>query len=123
GKGIENVCAITSDVLCLGGNHLPEVMLRENINGEVVIGHGDVLMLAHFFQKRPLDLLASNIFVVQNAMLGVPALFCEVEIAFFILIERNAEVDEFLYALGGLGDHHFYDLFIAEPCSGIEGVL
>ena len=98
-------------------------MLRDDFYCIEVGEYGDVWMLLHGFDERSLYFGSRIVLVVQDAELRVSALFVQVEVSVFFLVEVDAPVDEFLDLGGCITYYFFYRRAVADPVAGNHGVF
>ena len=91
---VEDVGAEAGQPPRVARDELAQVVLRQQVDGEVVLQHGDVRVLAHRFDERPFDLGAREVLVVEDAVFGVAALAVELEASVGGLVEARAPGDE-----------------------------
>jgi hypothetical protein len=88
-RGIENVRSEARQAASVTSHNLAEVVLCEKVDGEVVLQDGDIRMVAHLLDKSAFNLRASQILIVENAMLGVSALAVKVETTILAAVEAR----------------------------------
>ena len=97
----------------------------DEVDGEVILEHGDIFVCADCGQQRAFDLAAGDVFGVQDAAFRVPSLPAKIEFAVTVTLtfgELHAELDQFLDAGRAFLDNAAHDLLIAQPSSGGKGV-
>ena len=103
-----------------------EVVLRDQIDGEVVLEQIDVGVVAHLREQRPLDLAARHVGGVDDPVGRVPALAAEVERCvrcLALVIEVRAERHQLTHALRPLRHDDPHHLLIAQPGPRYERVV
>lgn len=120
---VKDICAVAGDVLGAAGNNFAEMVLGDDLYGEVVLEHIDVRILPHFTDKALLNLKACVIGMMQYPEFGVSPLAVQVKIALLISVEIHSPFKQLPY-LGGSLCHHLIDSgAVAEPVAGNHGVV
>ena len=124
GLGVEGIHSIAFYVGCVLGDSLAQVVLGDDVDGELVFLHLDVGVVVDGLQQSSFYLLAGVVFVVKDAELRVTTFAMQVEAAAALF---HVEVDTILYQLGDafrcLADGHLHNLAVAYPVTGNESVL
>ena len=71
-----------------------QVVLRQEVDGEMVFQHRDAGVPANRLDQRPFDLGAREVFVVEDAVFGMPALVVQFESAVGGFVEACAPFDQ-----------------------------
>ena len=126
GVEVEHIGAEAGQAARMAGDELAQVVLRQQVDGEVVLQHGDVGMALHLLDQRPFDFGAREVFVVEDAVLRVSAFAVELETSVGSLVEArtpgdevgdelrcaaNDQLDRFPVALPGAADERILDVF------------
>ena len=120
---VEHVGPVTLDTGRVVRHDLPQVVLRQYLDGEEVLVHIDFGMLAHLPDEALLYLVARVVLVVQDAELRMPAFLVQVEVALFVAIEVHAPFQQLLDLRRSFVHHLFHRRQVAVPVTGNERVL
>lgn len=123
GLGVEHIGAVAFDVGRAACHLLPEVVLRDDLHGEVVLQNLNLRVVAHGIHKAALNLEACVVLMVEDAELGMAALAVQVERAVSLLVEVDAPVDEVVDGGRRVLDHMLYGLGVGEPVAGNHRVV
>ena len=121
--GVEHVGAVAVDVGCAPGDACAEVVLGNDLYGEVVFLDFDVGAGSDGCHEPALDFSSCVVGVVEYAELGVPAFAVEVEVAVGVLVEVHAPGHELAYLLGGVFHYLLHGLSVADVVAGHHGVF
>ena len=123
GFQIEHISSVTFDVGSLPRNGYSEMVLRKNLDGEMLFENSDVGVLFDSPYQTVLNFRTRVILVVQDAKFGMSAFPVKVEFPFFVFIEIDPPADEFF----DLRRSFFYDFLdcgaVAEPVAGDHRVF
>ena len=104
-----------------------QVVLREDVDGEMVLVDVDVVVAFDAFHQGALDLVTGQIVVVQDAVLAVPALAVQIVPSRRVLVELGPPLDQLFddrrgarddlldgrrVADAGPADHRVADVFL-----------
>ena len=84
GFQIEHISAVTFDVGSLPRNSYSEVVLRKNLDGEMLFENSDVGVLFDSPYQAVLNFRTRVVLVVQDAKFGMSAFPMKVEFSFFV---------------------------------------
>ena len=112
---VEHVGTVALDVGCAARHLHAQVVLRQYLDGEVVVQHFDVRVGLHGAYQGRLYLCSRVVGVVQDAELRVSALAVQVEVAVLLAVELHAPLHHLAYLLGAALDHEFHGLRVAQP--------
>ena len=112
---VQDVSAIALDARRVAGHDDAHVVLCDDLHGIVVGIYLNIRMGMYGTDQAGLDLCARVIGMVQDAELGVAALFVQVEFAILLLIELYTPVDQRLDLCRGFPYHFLYGRPIADP--------
>ncbi len=104
------------------GDAPPEVVLGDEVDGEVELVELDVSVGARGREEGALDLAAGHVGGVDDPVRRVPALAPEVEVAVGRAVEVGAEPHQLADPLRPFGDDDPHDLLVAQPGPGDERV-
>ena len=90
------------------------MVLRDDFHRKVVLQNLDVGVLAGSQNQFLLNLVAGDVLMVQDAELGVSALFGQGELARLRLVEIDSPLHQFHHAVGGLADGDFHDVAVGQ---------
>ena len=121
--GIQDVSAIAVDIGCAPRDTRSEVVLRDNLHGEVVLLHLDVGTCPDGSHQSALYLGSCVVGVVEDAELRVTSLAVEVEIAVLVFVEVDTPPHQFLDLLRGIPDHLLHSLAVADIVAGNHRVF
>ena len=120
---VQHVGAETLDAGRVAGDDDTQMMLRDDLDGKMVLEDGDVRMLLHGADQAGLDLGARIVFMVQDTELRVAAFLVEVEFAVRLLVEVNTPFDQLLDLRGSLTDNLLDGGPVADPVARDHGIL
>ena len=133
GLFVEDVGAEAGEAPRVASDEFAQVVLRQQVDGEVVLEHRDVRVFADRLDQSPFDLGTRQVLVVEDAVLRVAALAVELEPPVGGLVETRPpgdqvadqlrgpphdEFDRFGVALAGPADERVVDVFL----EGVGGV-
>ena len=121
--GVEDIRAIALDVGCATGDAHAEVVLGDDLYGEVIFEDINIGVVANRSHESTLDLCACVVGMVEDPELGVTAFAVKVKRAVLFLVEVHAPVDEFLDLLRRLAHHLLYRSRVAEPVACYHSVV
>lgn len=84
-------------------DELAQVVLRQEVDGEMVFQHRDAGVPANRLDQCPFDLGAREVFVVEDAGFGMPALAVQLETSVGSPVEARAPFDQVADQLRGPG--------------------
>ena len=90
-----------------------QMVLREQVDGEVVFQDRDVRVLADRLDERAFDFGAREVLVVEDPVLGVAAFAVELETAVGRLVEARTPGDQIGDQFGSAAHDQFHGLFVA----------
>ena len=90
-----------------------QMVLRQQVDGEVAFENRDVRMLPHRLHERPFDLGSREVLVVEDAVFRVAALAVEFETPVGGLVEARAPGDQVPDQLRSPSHDQFHGLFVA----------
>ena len=123
GIRIQYVCTITVDIRSAAGNTGTQVVLSDNLHGEMIFLDIDIRTVAHSLHQTALDFCTRIIGMMKDAELAVTALTVEVELAVLLLIEVDAPLHELLDLLRCHGDNLLHCFIIADVITSNHRVL
>ena len=123
GLSVEDIGSEARQTTGVAGYNLAEVVLREQIESEVILQDGDVRVVAHLLDKRTLNLGTCEVLIVENTMLGVSTLTMKVETAILSAVEACSPADQILRRARGISHHQLDSLRVALSCTANEGIL
>ena len=123
GLAVQGVGSEAVNVGCVFRYPLAQVVLGDDIDGELVFLELDVGVVVDGLQQSALYLGTSVVFVVQDTELGVPSLAVQVETAAAFFVEVDAIAHQLVYALGGFADGHLHHIAVADAVAGNQGVF
>ena len=121
--GVEDIGAVALDVRHVAVHLASQMVLRDDLHGEMVLQHRDTLVAAHGTDESLLDLVARVIGVMQDAELAVAALAVQVELAILVLVEVHAPFHQVSNALGRVPHHLLHGCGVADEVAGHHRVL
>ncbi|MNT41115.1 hypothetical protein D3C72_1774670 [compost metagenome] len=102
---------------------MSQVVLRNDIYYKIVFVDMDIRKALDLFEQCTLNFPAGNIFIMQDAKVGMPAFFTPQVFALRIFIEAGTPVDHLLYHLRTFCNDNFHHLLITQSVTGNEGIL
>ena len=120
---IEHIGAETGQTPRVAGYEFAQVVLREQVYGEVVLEHRDVRVLADRLDEGAFDLGAREVLVVEDAVFGVAALAVEFEPPVGGLVETRPPGDEVPDQFGRAAHDQLHGLFVALPGAADQRVV
>ena len=121
--GVQYVSTIAVDVWCTACHASSEVVLSDNLHGEVVLLDVDVRTVAHSLHQSALYFGTRVVCMVQNTELRVSALAVQVELAVFLAVEVDTPIHKFHYLFGRIAHYLFYGLAVADIVTRNHSVL
>ena len=100
-----------------------QVVLSDNLHGEMIFLDGDIRTMAHCLHQSALYLGSSVILMVEDAELRVTALTMEVKLTVLIPVEVDTPFHEFTYLLRRIPHHLLHSLGIRDIVAGNHRVL
>ncbi len=119
---VENVTAVALNIWCKTGNDIADVVLGEEIEGEEMLVHNEVIQRCRLRAERALDLPAGEVFVVKDAVFGVAAFTAQVVFLELVGIETGTPLDNFFYTRWAFFNDDADDVFVAEPRPCVKGI-
>ena len=98
-------------------------MLRQQVDGEMVLQHGDVRMFPHGFDQCPFDFGARKVFVVEDAMFGVAPLAVKLEPSVGSFIETRTPFEQVGDQLRRTAHDQFDGCRVAFPCTADQRIV
>ena len=123
GLGVEHIGSEAGQATGVAGYNLAEVVLREQIDGEVILQNRDVRMVAYLLDEGTLNLGTCQILIVEYAMLGVTSLAVKVETSILSAVEASTPANQILGRARCILHDQFNGLRVALACTADEGVL
>ena len=123
GIRIQYICTITVDIRSAASNTGTQVVLSDNLHGEMIFLDIDIRTVAHSLHQTALDFCTRIIGMMKDAELAVTALTVEVELAVLLLIEVDAPLHELLNLLRCHGDNLLHCFIIADVITSNHRVL
>ena len=108
GYRIEHVGSITLDVRRTARHTYTQMVLRDNLYGEMVLFHLDIGIVTNGLHQPALDFSTRIIGMVQNAELRMAALTVKVELTVVFTVEVNTPLHQFLNLRRSI-THHLFD--------------
>ena len=99
-----------------------QMVLRQQVDGEVAFENRDVRMLPHRLHERPFDLGSREVLVVEDAVLRVSAFAVELETPVGGLVETRAPGYEVGDQFRGPPHDQFHGLLVAFACAADQRV-
>ena len=94
GGEVEHIGAEAGQPARMARDEFAQVVLRQEVDGEMVFQHRDAGVPANRLDQRPFDLGAREVFVVEDAGFGMPALAVQFESAVGGFVEACAPFDQ-----------------------------
>ena len=91
---IQHVSAEAGDVRRAFFDQLAQVVLRQDVDREMMLVDFDVVVALDAAHQRAFDLVAGDVFVVQDAVLAVPSFAGQFVASRAVLVEFRAPVDQ-----------------------------
>ena len=123
GVGVEGIGSIAFDAGSVLGHPLSEVVLGDEVDGELVFLEFDIGMVGDSLQETALDFGTGVVFMVQDAEFAVPSFAVEVEASATVLVEVDAVLHKLLDTFGSFANGHLHHFAVADAVAGDEGVL
>ena len=98
-------------------------MLREDLDGEMILENGDVRMILDGLNQTILNLGAGVVLMMKDAEFGVSAFTMQIVIAVGIFIEMDAPADQFLDLRRRIANHLFNSGAVTQVVARNHGVL
>ena len=105
---IQNIGTIALYARRMACYYLSQVMLRKYLNGKMMVVNINIRMFADCVDQTHLYLRPSTVFMVQDAILGMPSLTVQVEIASLITVEVHPPTDQLPDLCGSLPHYFLY---------------
>ena len=120
---IQDVGTIALDVGRATGHTNTQMVLRDNLNGKVILLDVDVGIVTNSLHQSALNLCTGIVGMVQDAELRVSAFAVQIELPVILLVEIHAPVDQLLYLAWGIAYHLFHrfavgDIVACDNCVG-----
>ena len=103
---------IAVDIGCATGDLGTQMVLGDDLYGEVVFLDGDVGIAPYSLHQTALNLGTSIVGMVQDAELRVSALTVQVEVSIGLTVEVHAPVHQFSDLLRGISHHLLHGLTV-----------
>ena len=94
GVEVEHVGAEAGQSPRVARDELAQMVLRQQVDGEAALQHGDVGVRADRGDQRPFDLGAREVLVVEDAVFGVASFAVQLEASVGRLVETRAPGDQ-----------------------------
>ena len=107
----------------MAGDEFAQVVLRQEVDGEMVFEDGDVRVAFYRLHERPLDLGSREVLVVEDAVLRMAAFAVELETPVGGLVEACAPGYEVGDQLRSPPDDEFHGFFVAFACAADQRVV
>ena len=120
---VENVGPEAGQPPGVARDELAQMVLGQQVDGEMVLQHRNIGVAADRFDERPFDLGAREVFVVEDAVFAVAALAVELETSVGGLVEARAPRDQVADAVGGLAHHQLHRFLAALACAADQRVM
>ncbi len=120
---VYDVGTVALDVWRAARDLLAEMVLGDDLHGEVVFEDGDVGVAPDGSHQAALDLEARVVLVVEDAKLGVAALAMEVKRAILFLVEVDTPFHEILDGCRSVFHHMFHGGGVGDPVACHHGVV
>jgi len=120
---VQDVRAVAGDVRRAAGHHLAQVVLGDDLHGEVVVEYRDVGGVAYAAHQSLLDGGSGVVCMVQDAELGVASFAVQIEGAVFLAVEVHAPAQELLDLRRCVADHLLHGRRIGDPVAGHHRVV
>ena len=120
---IEHVGSVAGDIGGAAGDYLAEVMLSDDLHGEVMLEDLDVGVALHLLYQAELNLGAGVVGVVKDAEFRVATLAVQVVGAVGLAVEVYTLSHEEVNPFGGMAHHLGHCLRIREPVAGHHRVV
>ncbi len=146
GPLVEDVGAEAGQPAGVASDELAQMVLRQQVDGEMVLQHGDVRMVSDRLDQCPFDFGPRQILMVEDAVLRVAAFAVELVASVGSLVESGSpfdqvgdqlrspshdQLDGLFAALSGAADHRVANVFLeciggigdrADTALGVVGV-
>ena len=122
GPLVEHVGAEARQPPRVARDELAQVVLRQQVDGEVPLEHRDVRVAAHRLDEGSFDLGAREVLVVEDAVLRVAALAVELEASVGGRVEARAPGDQVADQLGSAPHDQLHGLPVAFARAAYERV-
>ena len=119
---VHHVAAVALDVGRQAGDDVAQVVLRQEVEGEVVFVDDEVVQRGRLGGEGALDLPPSQVLVVQDAVFGVAALAAQVVLLELVQVEARPPFDDFLHAGGPFLDDDADDVLVAQARPGVQRI-
>ena len=123
GGEVEHIGAEAGQPARMARDEFAQVVLRQEVDGEMVFQHRDAGVPANRLDQRPFDLGAREVFVVEDAGFGMPALAVQLETSVGSPVEARAPFDQVADQLRGPAYDQSDGLFVAFAGSADQGVV
>ena len=123
GVEVQNVGPEAGQSACVAGDEFAQMVLRQQVDGEVVFPYGDVRMTLYRLYERPLDFGSGKVFVMEDAVFRVPAFAVEFEPPVGSLVEARPPGDQVGDEFRGLPDDQFHGFFVTFACAADQRVV
>ena len=120
---IQHVCSIAVDVGSAACHPSSQVVLGDNLHGEMVLLDGDVGTVAHCLHQSALYLGSCIILVMQDTKLRVTAFAMEVELTVLLPVEVHTPLHQFTYLPWRILHHQLHCFGVADIVAGYHRVL
>src|SRR5512145_1919869 len=95
GFRIEYISTVTCDVRGAAVNIDAEMVLCDQVNGEMILKYFNIRMIFYFAQQCPLNLGPGLVFMMKYPELGVTAFLVQIKPSRRLLIEFNSPFNQF----------------------------
>ena len=107
----------------MAGDEFAQVVLCQQVDGEMVFENRDVGVLAYRGYQGPFDLSAREVLVVEDTMFGMSAFAVEFEASVGCLVEFRAPGDQVADQLRGPANYQFDGCGVAFAGTADQGVV
>ena len=101
----------------MAGDELAQMVLRKQVDGEMVFEDRNVWMALYRLHERPLDLGPREVLVVEDAVFRVPAFAVEFEPPVGSLVEVRPPGDQVGDEFRGALYDQFHGFFVTFACA------
>ena len=121
--GVENVSTVASDVGCPTCHNLSKMVLRYDLDSEVVFKNVDIGILPNLTDEALLNFEAGVVGMVENTEFRVSAFAVEIELAIFLAVEIHTPLKQLADLLRSSFDHFFHGFRVAEPVASYHSIV
>ena len=121
--GVEDIRTVALDIGGATGYPYAQMMLRDDLYGEMILQHFDIGVIAHRSHQTALDLKSRVVRMVQNSELRVSAFPMQVKRAILFLVEVNTPMHQFFDSLRGVLNHLFHCGRVTQPVTRYHRIV